>query len=116
VADAALGAGDGAQKRRVVVVVDPQAKPGAQVLDLGLVKKALSARHLVGDVGAAQGLLKRPGHVVGAVEDGKVLELAVLGRVDLATADRLDARNRPVGFVFFVHGVDHAHGFAFAQF
>jgi hypothetical protein len=47
VADAALGRGDGAQKGRVVVLVDPQAQPGAQVLDLGAVEEALPARDLV---------------------------------------------------------------------
>jgi hypothetical protein len=40
VANAAFGRGDGAQKGRVVIVVDPQAKPGAQVADFGAVKKA----------------------------------------------------------------------------
>ena len=43
VAYAALGRGDAAQKRRVVVVVHPQAQPGAQVADFGAVKKALAA-------------------------------------------------------------------------
>ncbi|MPN12533.1 hypothetical protein SDC9_159851 [bioreactor metagenome] len=53
VADAALGRGDGAQESRVVVVVDPQAEPGAQILDFRAVKKARATRHLVGDAGLA---------------------------------------------------------------
>ena len=38
------------QKGRIVVVVDPQPEPGAQVLDLGAVEKTLPARDLVGNL------------------------------------------------------------------
>ena len=43
VANAAFGRGDAAQKRRVVIVVHPQAQPSAQVADFRAVKKALAA-------------------------------------------------------------------------
>jgi hypothetical protein len=58
VADAALGRRHRAQERRVVVVVDEQAQPGAQVLDLGAVEEALPARHLVRQLCLAQRLLE----------------------------------------------------------
>jgi hypothetical protein len=76
VADAALGAGDGAQESRVVVVVDPQAKPGAQVLDFGAVKKALPPDTLYG-ICALRSAFSNGGLVVGAVQDGKVAPLLV---------------------------------------
>ena len=34
----------------------------------------------------------------------------------MSAADRLDAGNRPVGLVLFVHRIDHAHRFALTQF
>ena len=43
VANAAFGRGHGAQKSRVVVVIGPQAQPGAQVAHLGAFKKTLPA-------------------------------------------------------------------------
>ena len=112
VADAALGRGDGAQKCRVIVVVDPEAKPGAQVLDFRPVKKAGAARHLVRNVGLAQCLFKRLGLVVGAVQDGEALPLRrrVAGR-----AQALDAGHGALGFMLLVVGIDHAHGLALAQ-
>ena len=75
VADAALGRGHRAQEGRVVVVVDQQAQPGAQVLDLGAVEEALAARHLVRDLRLAQRLLEHPGLVVGAVQHREVVPL-----------------------------------------
>ncbi len=113
VAHAALRRGDGAQKGRVVVVVDPQAKPGAQVADLGAVKERRAARDLVGDVGLAQRLLERLGLVVGAVQDGEVLP----GRRRVGGgAQRLDARHGALGLVLLVVAGHHAHRLALAQF
>ena len=79
VADAATRAGHGAQERRVVVAVAPEAQPGTQVAYLGTVKKALSARDLVRDIGLAQRFFERLGLVVGAVEHGKVAKGLELG-------------------------------------
>ena len=115
VPNAAFGAGDGPQKRRVVVVVDPQAEPSAQVLDLGFVKKALATRDFVRNIGAAQRLFKRPGHVVGAVQDGKVLKFTVFGLQRMPTANGLDAGYSAVGFVLFIHSHHHTHRFSLAQ-
>ena len=115
--DAAFRCGDGAQKSRVVVVVDPEPKPGAQVLDFGTVEKAGAARDLVGNVRLAQGFLERLGLVVGAVQHGKVpqfLKLRPTG-ADAAGAQALDARHGAFGFVVFAVGIDHAHRLAFAQ-
>ena len=111
VANAPARRGGGAHEGRVVVFVDPQAQPGAQVLDFGAVKKALPARNLVRDLRAAQGLLKGLGLVVGAVEHGKVAP-AALRR---GGAQGLDARHGPLGFVLFVVAGQHAHRLAFAQ-
>ena len=47
VTDAAFGRGDATQKRRVVIVVYPQAQPSAQVAYFCAVKKTLTARHFV---------------------------------------------------------------------
>ena len=47
VPDATFGNGHRAQKGRVVIVVDPQAKPGAQILDLGAVKETGATGNLV---------------------------------------------------------------------
>ncbi|MCY1528504.1 hypothetical protein D9M68_636100 [compost metagenome] len=110
-ADAALGRGGRAQEGRVVVVVDQQAQPGAEVADLGAVEEALAARDLVGNLRAAQRLFERTRHVVGAVEDGEVAPFLVLR----ARAQALDARDRALGLVVLVVGIDHAHRFAFAQ-
>ena len=41
VANTALGRGDAAQERGIVIVVDQQAQPRAQVANLGAIKKAL---------------------------------------------------------------------------
>ena len=111
VADATLWGGHGAQKGRVVVLVDPQAQPGAQVLDLGAVEKTLSARHLVRDLRAPQRLLEHTRLVVGAVQDGEVAP--VLGCRGLP--QRLDACHRTLGLVRFVVAVHHAHRLALAQ-
>ena len=112
VADAALGRGDGAQEGRVVVLVDPQSQPGAQVLDLGAVEKALPARNLVRNLRPPQRLLEDARLVVGAVQDGEVAPFLV--RRGLAQA--LDARHGAVGLVRLVVAVDHAHRLAFAEF
>ena len=117
VADAAFRCGDGAQKSRVVVVVDPETKPAAQVLDFGTVEKAGAARDLVRNVGLAQGFLERLGLVVGAVQHGKVpqfLKLRPTG-ADATGAQALDARHGAFGFVVFAVGIDYAHRLAFAQ-
>ena len=117
-ANAALGVGNGAQKGRVVVVVGPQAEPGAQIANLSAVKKALAARHLVRNIGFAQRFLKRLGLVVGAVEHRKVFELAVLGAglgQGALDPQALDARHRALGLMLLVVGVNHPHRFAFAQ-
>ena len=111
VADAALGAGDGAQEGRVVVLVGQQAKPGAQILDFGAVEKALSARNLVRDLGLAQRGFQQAALVVGAVEYGKVLELLVRA----VGAQALDAGHHALGLVFLVVGIGHAHRLAVAQ-
>ena len=74
VADAALGACHRAQERRVVVAVDDQAQPRAEVTDLGALEEALPARDLVRNAGLAQRLLEDARLVVGAVEDGDVAE------------------------------------------
>ena len=112
-ADAPLGAGDGAQKRRVVVVVDQQPQPGAQVLDFGAVKKALAARDLVGNLRLAQCFFEGLGLMVGAVEHRKVFPFAV--PLALARPQALDARDDALGLVLFVVAVHHPHRFALAQ-
>ena len=113
VADAALGRADRAQERRVVIRVDPQPEPGAQVLDFSAVKKAGAARDLVRNAGAAQRFFKRLGHVVGAVQDGKA---APFGRRVAGRAQALDAGDSAVGLVLFAVAIDHAHRLALAQF
>ena len=90
VADAALGARHRAQERRVVVEVDDQAQPRAQVADLGAVEEALPARDLVRDAGLAQRLLEDARLVVGAVEDREVGQSAAPS----GAAQRLDPRDR----------------------
>ncbi len=113
VANAPARRGDGTQKRRVVVVVAPQAKPGAQIFDLGPVEKTGAARNLVRNARLAQRFLERLGLVVGAVEDGKVLPRR--GRV----AGRFQGQNAghgAFGLVLFGVAGLHAHGFALAQF
>ena len=112
VADAALGRADRAQERRVVVRIDPQPEPGAQVLDFSAVKKAGAARDLVRNAGAAQRFFKRLGHVVGAVQDGKA---APFGRRVAGRAQALDAGDGAVGLVLFAVAIDHAHRLALAQ-
>ena len=114
-ADAALGRCHRAQEGRVVVVVEQQAQPGAQVLDLSAVEEALAARDLVGDVGAAQRLLEGAGLVVGAVEDGELVPVGRLGVAQHAASDGLEARHRAFGLVLFVVAIDHLHRLAFAQ-
>ena len=71
-ADAALGHGDGADEGRIVVAVGDQAQVGDQVLDLGLLEKALPARDGVGNLLVAQLLFEHPRLVVAAIEDGVV--------------------------------------------
>ena len=118
-ANATLGCCHGAQKRRVVIIVAPQAKPRAQVADFGAVKKALATRYLVGNIGLAKRLLKRLGLVVGAVKQRKVAKLFVLFarlRQRPLCAQALDAGHGALGLVLFVVGVHYAHRLALAQF
>ena len=112
VADAALGGRDRAQEGRVVVVVDQQPQPGAEVLDLGPVEEALSARDLVRDLRPAQRGFQRTRLVVGTVQDREVLERLVL----VAGAQTLDACHRALGFVVFLVTGTHAHRLALAEF
>ena len=117
-ANAALGAGDGAQESRVVIVVDPQAKPCAQIFDFCAVKKTLPARDFVGNLRASQSFLKRLGHVVGAVQNCKLFELSELrapAAHSSACTQRLNARHCTLSLVFFVVSVHHAHRFTFTQ-
>ncbi|OIQ66260.1 hypothetical protein GALL_521730 [mine drainage metagenome] len=117
VADATLGRGHGTHERRVVVVVDPQPKPGTQVLDLGPVKKAGAARHLVRNLRLAQGFLERLGLVVGAVQHGKIAPCLELrpGLVQTTGTQTLDARHGALSLVFFGVGIHHPHRFTFTQ-
>ena len=73
-ADAALGASRRAQERRVVVLVDEQPQPRAQVADLGAVEEARAARDLVRNLRRAQLLLEDARLMVGAIEDREVAE------------------------------------------
>ena len=118
VADAALRRGDRAQERRVVIVVDPQAQPSAEIANLRTVKKTLTARYLVRNLRFAKSLFQDARLVVGAVEHCEVLQLFVLRARSgfYAIAQRLNARHHAFGLVLFVVGVDHAHRFSFAQF
>ena len=52
VTNAAFGTGDCAQKRRVVIVVDPQAKPRTQIFNFSAVKETLTTRNFVRNLGA----------------------------------------------------------------
>ena len=108
-ADAAFWCGDRAQKRRVVVLIDQQAQPAAQVLDLALVEEARAPRDLVRDLGTTQRFLESAGLVVGAVEDGEV------GVFASVLAQRDDARHRPLGLVFLAIRFDQGHWFAVAK-
>ena len=80
-ADPALGHADGADERRIVVVVGDQPQVGDQVLDLGAVEPRLAAGHEIGNVLRPQFLLEQLRLVVAAVEDrvvrpaGAVVEL-----------------------------------------
>ncbi len=116
-ANAPLGCRDGTQKRRIVVVVGPKPKPGAQVADFGAVKKTLASRHLVRNARLAQGLLEWLGLVVGAVQHRKVAELLVLLALGGCAigAQALDAGYGALGLVLLVVGIHHAHRLAFAQ-
>ena len=117
--NAALRAGHGPQESRVVVVVDPQAKPRTQIFDFCAVKKTLSARYLVRNLRASQSFFKGLGHVIGTVQNSKLFVVAVLHAARSgggASAQRLNASHHAVGFVFFVVGIHHANWFAFAQF
>ena len=123
VADAALGCRHRTQKRRVVVVVDDQAQPGAQVPDLGAVEEALATRNLVGNVRLAQRLLEHARLVVRAVEHREVAQLdrARTGRRRCrgarrrARLQRLEARDNSLGLVLLVVALDHAHRLAIAE-
>ena len=121
VADAALGRGDGAQKSRIVVGVDQKPQPGAEVFDLGPVKKALAARDLVGHVGGAQLFLEDAGQVVGAVQDGEVgvLDLAagaVVGHRAALGTQAQDEGQRTLGLVLFAVAFDQSNRFTGAVF
>ena len=118
VADAAFGRGDAAQKRRVVVVVHPQAQPCTQIANLGAVEKTLPTRHLVGNGGFAKGFLQYAGLVVGAVKHREMFPVAELAHAlacVVATAQALDAVDQPFSLVFFVVRVHHPHRFACTQ-
>ena len=115
VADAAFRARDGAQEGRVIVVVDHQPQPRAQVADLGTVKEALSARDPIRNARFAQRLLEHPGLVIGPVEHRKVIELNLAALAAALTQDGLDARDGAFGLVFFAVGFDQCDRFAVAQ-
>ena len=118
-ANAALRAGHSPQESRVVVVVDPQAKPRTQIFDFCTVKKTLTARYFVRNLRASQSFFKRLGHVIGAVQNSKLFVVTVLhtaGSGGGACAQRLNASHHAVGFVFFVVSIHHANRFAFTQF
>ena len=123
VADAALGCRHRTQKRRIVIVVDDQAQPGAQVPDLGAVEEALATRNLVGNVRLAQRLLEHARLVVRAVEHREVAKLdrARTGRRRCrgarrrACLQRLEARDNSLGLVLLVVALDHAHRLAIAE-
>ncbi len=110
VADAALGRGHRAQEGRVVVLVDDQAQPAAQVLDLGAIEEALAAGDLVRDLRRAQLLLEHARLVVGAVQDREVGEL----HAAVVAAQRLDARHGTLGLVLLAVALNHLHRLAFA--
>jgi hypothetical protein len=78
-ADAALRRGDRAQERWVVIVVDPQAQPSAEIANLRTVKKTLTARYLVRNLRFAESFLQDACLVVGAVEHCEVLHLSCCG-------------------------------------
>ena len=114
VANALLGRGCCPHKGGVVVVVGDQPQPGTQVANFGTIKKTLAARHLVGHLGFPERLLQHTGLVVGAVEHGKVSPFERAARAQ-ASAQRLDARDHTLGFMFLVVAIDHPHRFAFTQ-
>ena len=114
-ANATLGCGHRAQEGGVVVVVDQQAQPCAQVLDFGAVEVTLAAADLVGNLRGAQLLLKDPGLVVGAVEHRKVAELQRSAAAAATAAQALDAGHRAFGLVLFTVALQQANWVAFAQ-
>ena len=69
VADAALGHGDDAPHRDVVVLIHHGREVREHVLDLLALVEARAAHELVGDLGADEALLDRAGLGVGAVHD-----------------------------------------------
>ncbi len=117
VANAAFRCGHRAQKGRVVVVVDPQAEPAAQILDFSPVKEARAAGYLVRNLCLAQRFLEGLGLVVGAVQHGKVPELLELRPAVRQTTgtQALDAGHRALGLVLFAVRVHYPHRLAFAQ-
>jgi hypothetical protein len=100
VTDAALRARRRAQERRVVVVVDEQAQPCAEVADLGALEEALAARDLVRNARLLERLLEDARLMVGAVEDRDVAEGGA------GSAQGLDPRDRALGLVHFVVALD----------
>ena len=112
VTDAALGRADGAQEGRVVVLIDEQAQPGAQVADLGAVEETLAPADLVGNLRAAQHLLELLGLVVGAVEDGAIAPPAVRAVLFLLQFQTLHGA---LGLVRLVVAGQHRDGLALAQ-
>ena len=109
VADAALRAGRGTQERRVVVGIDDQSQPGAEVADLGAVEEALPARNLVRNRRLAQRLLEDARLMVGAIEDREVAERRA------ARAQRLDPGDRALGLVDLVVALDQRDRIAGAE-
>jgi hypothetical protein len=73
-----LGVVAARMKAGIVVLVGQQAQVGGDVLDFGLVEEGLAAGQQVGNPVVAQIFLENPRLMVGAVEDGVVLELAAM--------------------------------------
>jgi hypothetical protein len=79
-ADAALGRGRGADEGRIVILVGQQAQIGGDVLDFRLVEEGFATGKQIGNPVIAQILLESPRLMVGAVEDGVILEFAAMSR------------------------------------
>ncbi len=117
VADATFRNRHGAQKGRVIVVVDPEPKPAAQILDFSAVEETGAAGDLVRNLRLAQGFLEDLGLVIGAVQHGKVPKFQKLwpGAGAIAGAQALDARYGAFGLMLFAVSVHQPHRLAFAQ-
>jgi hypothetical protein len=80
-----------------------QAQVGHGVFDFFALVEAGAADDFVRQVGAQEGFFERAGLGVGAVEHGKVVELAVFG-----AAEFFDLAHDGLGFLDFVVDVDDA--------